>query len=107
MKKIDETIENICDWINQQLNDSLTTEESQVTAVMVSALSELVEARVDSDLEKRVADLEGQVQSQQKIDINSIADNISHQIEELHCIRRIMEFQNATPRNFHDPDSRD
>lgn len=64
-EKLNMTIENICDWINDRLNDSLTTEDAQVAAVMVSALSELVAARADSDLEERVADLEGQVQSQQ------------------------------------------
>ncbi len=64
-EKLNSTIENICDWINDRLNDSLTTEEAQVTAVMISALSDLVSARADNDLEKRVADLEGQVQSQQ------------------------------------------
>lgn len=76
-EKLNNTIENICNWINDRLDDSLTTDDAQVTAVMVSALSDLVSARADSDLEKRVADLEGQVQSQQKeIETNISQDGI-------------------------------
>jgi hypothetical protein len=55
-------------------------------------------------LVKRVADLEGQVQSQQEVNIKDVL-SLTH--KELHCIRRIMEFQNATPRSFLDPDSHD
>ncbi len=68
-KKIDETIENICSWINDRLNDSMMVEDARVTAEMVSALADLVSTRTDLAIEKRVADLEGQVQSQQKSDM--------------------------------------
>ncbi len=65
-KEIDETIENICSWINDRLNDSMIIEEMYATADMVTALADLVSTRADLAIEKRVADLEGQVQSQQK-----------------------------------------
>lgn len=67
MDKVSQTIENICDWVNDRLNDSMLIEEVEPTAIMVSALSELVTAKADRELENRVADLEEQVQSQQEI----------------------------------------
>lgn len=45
MEKIDETIENICDWINDRLNDSMVVEDAYATADMVTALADLVTAR--------------------------------------------------------------
>ena len=45
MEKIDETIENICDWINDRLNDSMLVEDAYATADMVTALADLVTAR--------------------------------------------------------------
>lgn len=52
MEKIDETIDNICSWINDRLNDSVMVEEAYATADMVTALADLVSARG-----KRAADL--------------------------------------------------
>lgn len=44
-KRIDRTIENICDWIDRSLDQTSSYEESQTVPNMVSALAELVMAR--------------------------------------------------------------
>lgn len=44
-KKIDETIEDICSWINDRLNDSMMVEDAYATANMVTALADLVSTR--------------------------------------------------------------
>lgn len=42
MKKVDETIEDICDWIQKELDNDVNND---MVANMVRALAELVSAR--------------------------------------------------------------
>lgn len=42
MKKVDETIEDICDWIQKELDNDV---HNDMVANMVRALAELVSAR--------------------------------------------------------------
>jgi hypothetical protein len=44
-EKIDITISNICDWLNERLINGCVNED--ILSKMISALAELVEARAD------------------------------------------------------------
>ena len=44
-ERLDQTIINICDWIDGQLDDANYMEESNILPVTISALAELVTAR--------------------------------------------------------------
>lgn len=77
MEKLNETIDNICDWVNDRLDDSLDLNEANAVTNMIFALAELVAATKETYLEKRIADLEGQVQSQQEDDINYLKEKMN------------------------------
>jgi hypothetical protein len=47
-ESIDNTIENICEWVDDMLNDSMTLDAVTATADMVNALANLVSARADN-----------------------------------------------------------
>lgn len=44
-EKIEETIKNICDWIDEQLLGTSSMEESNILPLTISALADLVNAR--------------------------------------------------------------
>lgn len=44
-EKIEETIKNICDWIDEQLLATSSMEESNILPLTISALADLVNAR--------------------------------------------------------------
>lgn len=46
-EKLDQTIRNICDWIDEQLTSANYMEESNILPVTISALAELVTARAN------------------------------------------------------------
>jgi hypothetical protein len=48
-KKIDETIENICSWIDSNLEKVSIMDNSQIMTNMVIALADLVSARASLD----------------------------------------------------------
>lgn len=48
-EKIEETIMNICDWIDSQLPTTSSMEESAVLPMTISALAELVKARAGKE----------------------------------------------------------
>lgn len=45
MQKVDETIDEICDWIQKDLKNEGCVEDKYTTAEMVAALAALVSAR--------------------------------------------------------------
>lgn len=48
-EKIEETIKNICDWIDEQLQLTSSTEDSNILPLTISALADLVNARADKN----------------------------------------------------------
>lgn len=48
MQKVDETIDALCDWIQDGLKDVNAVQEWNIMPDMVKALAELVSARVDA-----------------------------------------------------------
>nr|DAL98426.1 MAG TPA: hypothetical protein [Caudoviricetes sp.] len=47
MEKVDKTIENICDWIDEQIVDVNCFQESSILPEMISALAEIIKARAE------------------------------------------------------------
>lgn len=46
-ERLNETIENICDWIDEQLIQTSSMQESNIIPLTISALAKLVTARAE------------------------------------------------------------